>query len=74
MAVKKAITLCRKMGKSANYDVANFRQSLNDRFNYVEFFSTIDTALYYSTHFLSISALPLSRTIIIFSMVDAYKP
>ena len=71
MAVKKAITLCRKMGKSANYDVANFKQSLNDMFNYLEFFSTIDTALYYSTHFLSISAF---RTIIIFSMVDAYKP
>ena len=45
-----------KMGKSANYDVANFKQSLNDGFNYLEFFSTIDTALYYSTRFLFISA------------------
>ena len=62
-AVKKAITLCRKMGKSPNYDVANFKQSLNDMFNYLEFFSTIDTALYYSTHFLSISAFPYYNNI-----------
>ena len=45
-----------KMGKSANYDVANFKQSLNDGFNYLELFGTIDTAPYYSTSFLIISA------------------
>lgn len=41
-----------KMGKSANYDVANFKQSLNDGFNYLELFGTMDTAPYYSTSFL----------------------
>ena len=41
-----------KIGKSANYDVANFKQSLNDGFNYLECFSTMDTALYYSASFL----------------------